>query len=187
MRRIALMAVVLIAAALVMSAVLLSLGRSGPQTFLFIDTHAHRVGMVLNGTYPAMMIDFPTYSYDPATGELSYIAWNDGITVNGSLVAVLGGGTSIGGDLGSGAATSLVPVYSLPFSHGDVTLSAVDANGTAHLRFSGHDIALAPGESWHNQTTSVECEPGRYCLEVAVNLTVRNYGLLAVTGLRHEG
>ena len=179
---IATVAVIVVVIVVISSVVIIIVaGDSEADGFFFIDTHTHREGTVINGSYPVIAIDFPMYQYDAATEELHFWGVYSYVNVNDSLKAILGVGTSLGGDIGMGAGTTLQSVHSIPFSSGNVELTSIDSSGTATLEFSGYSMRLEPGQSWFNETTMIECESENSCAEVTTNLTVTNYGWLSLS------
>jgi hypothetical protein len=147
--------------------------------YVFIDHHVSRNGEVLNGTCGGgMMIDFPMYSFNRESGELSGMSARE-LEVNGSLKIVYGDGVSIGGVLGGGASTYLTPVYALPFTKGEVRITGVTQEGLVTLVSGNERISLTPGATWTNVTvTETRDLPGgdRSCMARVTTIRTMYHG-----------
>jgi hypothetical protein len=119
-------------------------------SYVFVDHHVSTVGTLVSGSYPQLMIDFPTYSFDENTGVLSALFLD--FEINDSLVVVLGDGASLGGDAGGGAATMLHGGYSLPYSYEALTVEAVTPGGSLELTYRNESLVLEPGVPWKKVT-----------------------------------
>lgn len=120
--------------------------------YVFIDHHVSRSGDVVSGTCSGgMMIDFPMYSFNRETQELSGMSTRD-LVINDSLKVVYGDGISLGGALGGGAATGLTAVYDLPLVKNGVTIRSIAPGGLASLAAANATFSLPPGETWTNVT-----------------------------------
>lgn len=130
-----------------------------PSQYVFIDRHVSQSGEVINGSCTGgLMIDFPTYSFNRDTKELSGISTHS-LEVNNTLKIIYGDGMSLGGDLGGGAATGLIPVYALPFEEGSVIIRGVSPDGLAILAAGNETIALPAGETWTNTSVTTGSDP----------------------------
>lgn len=159
--------------------------------YVFIDHHVSRNGEVIGGTCDGgMMIDFPMYSFNRETGELTGMSARD-LTVNESLKIVYGDGVSIGGAVGSGVSTYLTPGYMLPFEKGEIIITGVAPDGRAFMVNGNSTITLPAGETWTNVTVSIESTEfsgsGNTCTVKTVRTeTIYNAGIMEKSRIRKE-
>ena len=145
-----------------------------PNKYVFIDHHIHTYGELIEGSYPSLMVDFPTYNFNKETGSLSGMINFD---INETLKAVYGGGISLSGAAGGGAATGLSGVYELPYEKGGITILKIDSDGTAYIVYKGVSIILKNDEEWVNITSRVDIqETGKAKLTETDKIV--NYGIL---------
>lgn len=146
-----------------------------PGQYVFVEQRFVTNGETLEGGYPRLMIDFPTYFYDAANGTL------DGMItfpVNGSMCAVYGDFHTLTGDAGGGASSRLDGVYAFPYTSGALSIVGIDAAGTAEIVADNQTITLESGEAWTNTTTRIVSEPGWYTIRMTENRTILNHGIL---------
>ncbi len=145
----------------------------------FIDHHVHMDGVLLEGVSRGLMIDFPTYSFDPEERKLKGLVDFD---VNDSLLVVYGDGSSLGGAMGGGAATMLNGAYALPYSESGLTISSIEKNGTVTIEYKNETILLSPGENWTRITSEIQTVDSYNGNQSRINVTttdrIVNYGLL---------
>jgi len=145
-----------------------------PNKYVFIDHHIHTYGELIEGSYPSLMVDFPTYNFNKETGSLSGMINFD---INETLKAVYGDGLSLSGAAGGGAATGLSGVYELPYEKGGITILKIDSDGTAYIVYKGVSIILKNDEEWVNITSRVDIqETGKAKLTETDKIV--NYGIL---------
>jgi hypothetical protein len=146
---------------------------------VFVDHHVHVDGVLLEGESRGLMIDFPTYSFDPEGRKLTGLI---NFEVNDSLLAVYGDGTSLSGAMGGGAATMLHGAYALPYSWYGLTISSVKADGTVTIEYKNETILLSPGEEWTLTASEIQALDGydgnRSLINVTTGDRIVNYGLL---------
>jgi len=151
-----------------------TVGRTDTRV-LFIEQHTNTDGRIIAGDYPFTFIDFPTYFFD-----------EEERTLKGSIdfdvddvVAIYGSGRSLSGDAGSGAATSLWPIYSIPAEAGGDRITRLWDDGKVAVEHAGKLIILKPGETWKN--TTVEETTGGYntgLIELTVTDIITNHGFI---------
>lgn len=163
-------------------------GSAAPQgRFLFVEqaeearVEGPEVCLNLN-----VMLDFPNYEYDPATGTLGGYggaAATVRLDPNLPLVGFAGYSTTM-----SGTYSYLAAIQTLPFTNDldlalyretpseqrQLTLIRVDAVGTVVVSIAGNRMILAPGDAWVLVEIS---EPSPGC-RIESSTTIRNYGLL---------
>ena len=159
--------------------------------YVFIDHHVSRSGEATSGTCGGgMMIDFPMYSFNRETGELSGMSARE-LVVNESLKIVYGDGVSLGGSLGGGASTYLTPAYALPFEKGRVLITGVRSDGLAILANGNETIVLPAGETWTNTTTSITRDfsggGGTCMVTITTKEMIYNAGILEKRKIRSDG
>ncbi len=144
--------------------------------FIFIDHHLQKEGQCVKGTCnPGPMIDFPTYSWDDANKILSAMLLN--FEINDQLKAVYGNGQSLSGIAGGGAGTRLDGVYNLPYQQNDLTLTRIDADGTAYLQYQGQSVVLETGEEWR-MVTEEDIHQDQGTAHIVTTDRIVNYGVL---------
>ncbi len=158
--------------------------------YVFIDHHVSRDGEVVEGDCGGgMMIDFPMYSFNRETKELSGMSTQE-VVVNDSLKVVYGDGISLGGALGGGAATGLTPLYALPYENGGVVIRGVSPDGLAILAAANETIALPAGETWTNVTvmTGPGEMPGSSACKIRITRTetIYNGGIVDKSLIRKD-
>ena len=123
---------------------------------IFIDEHTNVHGTLLSGPRPPLIsVDFPTYSFNINTGELTGIIDFD---LTPSLKIIYGSGASFSGTAGSGSATGLKGVYSIPYKEGIFEITEYDSDGKIKINYKDSVLFLAAGEKWvietnYNDTT----------------------------------
>lgn len=147
---------------------------------LFINFWTERKGKIISGDVPAMMIDFPTYSYDENARRLEGLI---NFQIIDSLIAIIGIGQNLSGDAGGGAASMLYGIYSLPYEQGAIRIERVQLNGTAELFFQGKKIILRPGEEWRKKEVKIE-DVGSGRIEYTITYTIKNHGWIQKTNVR---
>lgn len=137
--------------------------------YIFVDTHSNIGG---TSDQPQMAIDFPTYSYSTDTGVLRSMV---DISLTDQTQVIIGGGISLSGSVGMGAATGLT-LYDDLVKDGEFIITA---DGTVQYYYADQWISLRPGESWNLtvETTSYRGFSG----QLIVKHRVTNYGILDKT------
>ncbi|MGQ9683596.1 MAG: hypothetical protein ACUVX9_13740 [Anaerolineae bacterium] len=119
------------------------------------------------GALPAVMIDFPTYTFDKSTGTLSPFSAETSIPLAETDWGLLGTGSMRVGSAGGGAATQLVPIPALPYTttigvftgkakpdgqeemrQAPLVFEAMTPEGTLVVHIDGRRVMLAPGAAW---------------------------------------
>jgi hypothetical protein len=110
--------------------------------YLFVE---YWTRSVLGADCPGLCIDFPTYYFDPQSGELAvYVPLS---ALDDDDVGYVGSGHSLGG-MGCGASSGLTKIRWCPFPQDDITLRYVDETGTITLERESKVIVLGAGEAW---------------------------------------
>jgi hypothetical protein len=116
---------------------------------LFVDTLHNIEGKKISGEEMCsfMFIDFPTYFYDNETGQLG-----TGIPPNltEKTLLILGRGTSLSGDSGSGAGTALEYYDTLDPAVTGLEIVDLARNGTITLQTDEGVRSLKPGERYQH-------------------------------------
>lgn len=116
---------------------------------LFIDTHLNIDGKRISGRENCgfIFIDFPTYYYDNETSQL-----RTGIQPNltEKTLLILGRGTSLSGDKGSGAGTALEYYDTLDPSVTGLEIVDLAKDGTVVLQTEEGQRSLKPGERYQH-------------------------------------
>ncbi|MDD3136332.1 MAG: hypothetical protein WC295_11450 [Methanoregula sp.] len=152
-------------------------GSPNPGTYAFIDHQVYIDGTTTNGTYPLLMIDFPTYLFDPERGVLEGLVTFE---INQSLLLIYGSGTHVSGDCGSGASGMLHGGYSLPYMENGFVVRGFTTNGTVYLSYLNQTIALQAGERWTDLSIITETTPD-YTITKTVTDTITYYGVFPVS------
>jgi len=150
--------------------------------YVFLEHHLNTDGENLEGTYPFLYIDFPTYSFDRTTGVLAGMI---SFPINNSLKAVYGDGTSRSGHYGSGSGTRLSGIYSFPYENDGLRITSIEGNGTIHIKYRNSDLILKSGESWEDITTKIEIYPDLMCsIRLTETDTIINHGILKKSDIK---
>ena len=161
---------------------------------LFVEVWSRVDG---TGNLPMLAIDFPMYRFDPKAGTLAPFGGGPGFTLTSSDWGFIGHGESRTGAAGTGAASNLSAISTLPCSidvalytgeldassqmpeparrKATVMLRAVTADGTLLAAVDGEQVTLAPGQSWSHQV-EVEATSGEYNGRYIITSTFTNYG-----------
>jgi hypothetical protein len=149
-------------------------GNVSGEKHLFVEVWEHQDGKVISGNAYMMMIDFPTYRLKNSTLKSMIHFETDPLSK-----AVLGKGSSLSGDLGGGAASSLSSVKELPYLIGNYSgfrISVMQVEGdNVTLDLSGRHMVLEPGESWKRETTENQ-QIKDSLIRVTTTLTIWNHG-----------
>jgi hypothetical protein len=170
------------------------LDTSSGGRYLFIQYWNNVTG---KGTLPALAIDFPDYRFDPTTGTLSSFNPNQELALAASSLGFIGHGTSLSGDAGTGAVSSLDTIDQVPFATdvdiftGAVNLQAapnmeetkavglkvlsVAEDGSITIELDGQMLTLAPGQSW-TRTVETDVNEGQSNGHLILTSTLTNYG-----------
>jgi len=144
---------------------------------LFIEQHLSQTGRNIAGSYPFMFIDFPTYSFDEGTRVLEGVLNFD----PSKVAAIFGTGTSLSGDVGSGAGTALVPVNGTPFTHGEYSITRIWEDGTVAVQYGNRTITVSPGQSWSEKTVEEKADSNHLGLiRITSNNTITNHGFIEI-------
>ena len=119
------------------------------------------------GALPAVMIDFPTYTFDKSTGTVGRFSAESSIPLDEADWGLLGTGSVRTGAAGGGAATQLVPIPALPYTttvgvftgkadadgveemrQAPLVLEAMTPEGTLVVYVDGRRVMLARGAAW---------------------------------------
>jgi hypothetical protein len=152
---------------------------SGNGSVVLVEHMKQTRGRLVNGTFDAVQLDGPDYSYDASRRLLD----GSGLETNDSLRVVLGISEGLSQDAGSGVAGDAYGIYQLPASVGDVAVDALAPDGTVTLNYNGSSIVLAPGERWETIGTEAVCTPN-YSICYIRSDVIRNQGFLAKDDVR---
>lgn len=147
---------------------------------LFLNFWTAKSGKIISGTVPAMMIDFPTYSFDKGTRRLEGFI---NFEINDSLIAIMGIGQNLSGDAGGGAASMLYGIYSLPYSNDEIAIEKIEADGTVYLSFHGKKIVIRAGEEWKKTEVKIE-DVGSGRIEYTTTYTIENHGWIQKSNIK---
>jgi hypothetical protein len=156
-------------------------------TFIFIEQRTHIHGETIEGDYPRVMIDFPTYSFNEKNGTLSGMV---NFEINETLKAIYGSGLVLSGAAGGGASTGLDGIFDLPFRKDDFQLLKIDIDGTANIVYRGLSITLRKGEEWTNTTSTIDSkEAGNFKGKAMLTITdeIINHGILEKSKVIRKG
>ena len=112
--------------------------------YLLVEYWTHSV---LGVNCAGLCIDFPTYHFNPQSGELTVYLPESALVLDEDDVGYIGSGESLGG-VGSGAISDLTRIQSCPSSIDGTTLHYVDETGTITLEHESEVIVLEAGEAW---------------------------------------
>jgi hypothetical protein len=157
--------------------------------FVFIDHVILKNGEILEGQVGGAQIDSPTYTFDKETKTLTGTI---DFEIHAGLKIVYGDGERLMGAAGEGTSTILTGIYALPFrSDGYGTpameIEAVDADGTAHLRYRGESIALKALDKWiriFTQDDEVARGDVRGRARITSTDEIVNYGILDLSQIK---
>ncbi len=128
----------------------------------------------MNGSYPAIKIDLPTYRFNAKTGILEGIV---PFEINESLMIIYGRGSSISGDLGGGSSSILRGAYGIPCSFDTFTIEGFTENGSVYMKYNNDTLALKPGERWTDIRFVNESTP-IYSMVKTITETITYYGTM---------
>jgi len=151
------------------------------KQYIFLDQHTNINGKTISGECPMMMIDFPTYSFKKETGILNGMI---NFEVNEKLKVVYGWGTSLSGDAGGGAGTTLVGIYEFPYNGEDIVINKIDNDGTVQFTYKGKAITLKPNSEWEDIKTETNKETKGCIREDTITDKIINYGILDKTKIK---
>jgi len=112
--------------------------------YLLVEYWTHSV---LGVNCAGLCIDFPTYHFNPQSGELTVYLPESALVLDEDDIGYIGSGESLGG-VGCGATSHLTRTQSCPSSIDGTTLHYVDETGTITLEHESEVIVLEAGEAW---------------------------------------
>ncbi len=112
--------------------------------YLLVEYWTHSV---LGVNCAGLCIDFPTYHFNPQSGELTVYLPESALVLDEDDIGYIGRGESLGG-VGCGAISDLTRIQSCPSSIDGITLHHVDETGTITLEHENEIIVLEVGEAW---------------------------------------
>lgn len=143
---------------------------------LFVDTHLNIDGKRISGRENCgfMFIDFPTYYYDNETSQL-----RTGIQPNltEKTLLILGRGTSLSGDKGSGAGTALEYYDTLDPSVTGLEIVDLVKDGTIALQTEEGVKSLKPGERYQH-VELLNTTEGGCVIEETHTYSIANWGFI---------
>lgn len=120
------------------------------RQYLFLEQHLSVSGELVSGSeLPAIQIDFPTYTFNQETGELTGVI---DFSIDNNLKMIYGSGTSLSGTAGAGVATGLSGVYEIPYERGSFELLKLDDDGNVVFMYKDDVHSLKSGEIWTYET-----------------------------------
>ncbi|NLG15734.1 MAG: carboxypeptidase-like regulatory domain-containing protein [Fibrobacter sp.] len=146
-----------------------------PRSFLFLNQREEVDMQSVSGTgCAALCIDFPTYSYNAEKRLLRGIVPQ----LNDSVQIIFGSGTYMtSGGLGSGAASVLYGVKSIPWNNHKITINKFENDGSVEVMYSGETFVLSAGD--RKAYEAVEMDTSEDCvLQITTRSTLVNYGFL---------
>jgi len=147
--------------------------------YVFIRHHVSHSGVCLEESCgPVCLVDFPAYEFD-AQNQVLRVDY--AFPVDDALKVVVGAGEGCYSTVSGGERTYVADLRDLPGEAGDTEVGIVqvlwiEADGTAHLSYSGQDLVLKPGERW---STTSETEESRFGSRMRVTDTdeITNLGI----------
>lgn len=122
------------------------------EKYVFIEYRVEEDGRVLEGEYPTgPMVDFPTYMFDPDRGTLVSREFN--FAIDDTLKVIVGKSMALRGVAGGGISSSLSAAYSLPYDADPLSITKIEADGTAHVRFQAERLLIKSGDEWSVSAT----------------------------------
>lgn len=140
-----------------------------PGYYLFIEL---RIDVGGTGRLPQMMIDFPTYDFDPSSGTLKPVYLRAGFALAPEEWGFFGCDRTRSGAAGGGEASGVTVIERLPVTGtigiltgggldglgtwrmAPMDLVAVADDGSAELNIDGARVVLAPGGYWEHYATA---------------------------------
>lgn len=154
--------------------------------YVFIEYRQEEDGRVIEGEPPPpMIIDFPTYMFDPNSGTLASKEFT--FDVDDTLRIVLGKSTALRGAAGGGMASRLVGIYTLPYSGDDIVIRGVDRDVNAHIDYRNERLAVESGDEWQHVETrrdTLGTARDRAIIEYTTTVRIINYGVLDKSKIR---
>lgn len=144
--------------------------------YVFVNIWNNKHGEIIEGNRDAFgfeYIDFPTYTF--SDGRLGILN-----SPPDNFFMVVGEGASLSGDAGSGAASGVSFVDSIPYNWDNNVVTSLSLDGTISLTYGEMNLTLAHGENFENVTTWTENKlwNGELCVMRYTNtFTIVNYGI----------
>jgi hypothetical protein len=145
-------------------------------SILFVDTHLNIDGKRISGKEGCgfMFIDFPTYTFDNETSQL-----RTGIRPNltEKTLLILGRGTSLSGDSGSGAGTALEYYDTLDPSVTGLEIVDLAMDGTITLQTEEGVRSIKPAERYQH-VELLNTTVGGCIIEETRTRSIANWGFI---------
>ena len=139
--------------------------------YLLVEYWTHSV---LGVNCAGLWIDFPTYHFNPQSGELTVYLPESALVLDEDDIGYIGSGESLGG-VGCGATSHLTRTQSCPSSIDGITLHYVDETGTITIEHESEMIILEAGEDWvSDEETEVWAWLGPECVVTSTD-RITNY------------
>ena len=146
---------------------------------VFLEHHISTDGELIEGNYvEGPGIDSPTFTFDSTNKILNGVMFFE---INKSLKVIYGNGKSFGGVAGYGVSTSLLGIYEIPYSLGNLKIESVETNGTIHFLYKDSTIVLKSNEEWADTTTHIDIQnnSGEVAKAILTNIDrFVNYGII---------
>lgn len=146
-----------------------------PRTFLFLDQREEVDMQRASGTECGVLcIDFPTYSYEAEKRLLRGIVPQ----LNDSVQIIFGSGTYMtSGGLGSGAASVLYSVKSIPWNNQKIAVNKFEKDGSVEIMYRGETFVLSTGDRKAFETVELDTS-GNCVIQITTKDTLVNHGFL---------
>ena len=144
--------------------------------YLLLESWTYVRGEALEGGPRELMIDFPTYRLDEESGVL--VSYRP-LSLNSSVKLIVGEGTSLSGDVGSGVSSQIVGIYNLPADLNDYVRIVSVSDDDVVLRLAGEEVTLSPGESREQTWEYIETWAGGK-MRIVKTIRVTNKGYVRV-------
>ncbi|MCJ7444816.1 MAG: DNRLRE domain-containing protein [Methanotrichaceae archaeon] len=145
------------------------------QEYLFLEVWTDENGTVLEGIPVSTMIDFPTYFIRD-----SMLTTMSPIDIGAKVKALIGIGSSLSGDLGGGAASSLYSIDQLPYDANGVKIVRINGD-KATFDYQGKQITLGPDEEFRDSVEEFRTvAESKYKVEITT--IIKNYGRVKLQG-----
>jgi len=148
-----------------------------PAKTLLVEHYITRDGTAVSGMCGLLCIDFPTYYFNSDKQELRYMHISSSPSADTTLL-IYGSGTTLTGDAGSGAASGLTAVGSLPYTNNNLTLNSISAEGTITVMYGGTSLTIPPGTSWVDTTHARKTDSGDCIVDITTVDRISNFGYL---------
>ncbi len=128
---------------------------TGSNEYVFLEHYIETQSVLADNpeVNAYVYMGYPTYNATTSQSLLKAV-WFP--TFNESLKVMLGNGKGIGKNACHGGEMYLYGAYELPYNKSNITIKSVDKEGTVHLDYYGKPLVLKSGDSWYNNSSSIQ-------------------------------